>query len=60
MEQAMKKSDTVMTNFFHPRKAKKKGKEIRAAYIDAIDGLDKLLDGIKKASETRISQSSRW
>jgi DNA polymerase I-like protein with 3'-5' exonuclease and polymerase domains len=31
--------------------AKKKGKEIRAAYIDAIDGLDKLLEGIKKASE---------
>jgi len=31
--------------------AKRKGKEIRAAYIDAIDGLDKLLDGIKKASE---------
>jgi DNA polymerase I-like protein with 3'-5' exonuclease and polymerase domains len=34
-----------------PAKAKKKGKEIRAAYIDAIDGLDKLLEGIKKASE---------
>ena len=31
--------------------AKKKGKEIRAAYIDAIDGLDKLLESIKKASE---------
>jgi DNA polymerase I-like protein with 3'-5' exonuclease and polymerase domains len=31
--------------------AKKKGKEIRAAYIDAIDGLDKLLASIKKASE---------
>ena len=31
--------------------AKKKGKEIRAAYIDAIDGLDKLLEAIKKASE---------
>ena len=31
--------------------AKKKGAEIRAAYIDAIDGLDQLLDGIKKASE---------
>jgi DNA polymerase I-like protein with 3'-5' exonuclease and polymerase domains len=31
--------------------AKKKGKEIRAAYIDAIDGLDQLLAGIKKASE---------
>ena len=31
--------------------AKRKGKEIRAAYIDAIDGLDKLLDAIKKASE---------
>ena len=31
--------------------AKKKGKEIRKAYIDAIDGLDNLLDAIKKASE---------
>ena len=31
--------------------AKRKGKEIRAAYIDAIDGLDQLLAGIKKASE---------
>ncbi len=34
-----------------PKDAKKKGKEIRAAYIDAIDGLDKLLASIKKASE---------
>ena len=33
------------------QKAKKKGKEIRAAYIDAIDGLDKLLASIKTASE---------
>ena len=33
------------------KNAKKKGKEIRAAYIDAIDGLDKLLASIKKASE---------
>ena len=32
-------------------KAKKKGKEIREAYINAIDGLDKLLEAIKKASE---------
>jgi len=32
-------------------KAKKKGKEIRVAYIDAIDGLDKLLAAIKKTSE---------
>ena len=31
--------------------AKKKGKEIRQAYIEAIDGLDKLLEGIKKAAE---------
>jgi len=31
--------------------AKKKGKEIRQAYIEAIDGLDKLLEAIKKASE---------
>lgn len=32
-------------------KAKSKGKEIRQAYIEAIDGLDKLLEAIKKASE---------
>tara|TARA_A100001201_G_scaffold143514_1_gene145502 strand:- start:1927 stop:3195 length:1269 start_codon:yes stop_codon:yes gene_type:complete len=31
--------------------AKKKGREIREAYIEAIDGLDKLLGAIKKASE---------
>ena len=31
--------------------AKKKGKEIRTAYVEAIDGLDKLLEAIKKASE---------
>ena len=34
-----------------PTAAKKKGKEIRAAYVDAIDGLADLLSGIKKASE---------
>jgi DNA polymerase I-like protein with 3'-5' exonuclease and polymerase domains len=34
-----------------PNKAKAKGKEIRQAYIDAIDGLDKLLKDIKQASE---------
>ena len=31
--------------------AKKKGKEIRAAYVDAVDGLGNLLEAIKKASE---------
>jgi DNA polymerase I-like protein with 3'-5' exonuclease and polymerase domains len=31
--------------------AKKKGKEIRTAYVEAIDGLDKLLEAIKKAAE---------
>jgi len=34
-----------------PDKAKKKGKEIRKAYIDAIPGLKKLLEGVHKASE---------
>ena len=34
-----------------PEKAKKKGKEIRKAYIDAIPGLKKLLEGVHKASE---------
>ena len=33
-----------------PDKAKKKGKEIRKAYIDAIPGLKKLLEGVHKAS----------
>ena len=32
-------------------KAKAKGKEIRAAYIDAIPGLDKFLEAVRKASE---------
>ena len=32
-------------------KAKAKGKEIRAAYVDAVDGLGDLLSAIKKASE---------
>jgi DNA polymerase I-like protein with 3'-5' exonuclease and polymerase domains len=31
--------------------AKRKGKEIRAAYIDAVEGLEGLLQAIKKASE---------
>ena len=34
-----------------PKAAKAKGKEIRQAYIDAIDGLGSLLDAVKKASE---------
>ena len=37
--------------------AKKKGKEIRAAYIDAVDGLADLLDAIKKASERGFIKS---
>jgi len=32
-------------------KAKKKGKEIRKAYIDAIPGLKELLEGVHKASQ---------
>ena len=32
-------------------KAKAKGKEIRAAYVDAVDGLGDLLSAVKKASE---------
>ena len=38
-------------------KAKKKGKEIRAAYVDAVDGLGDLLDAIKKAAERGYVQS---
>ena len=45
------KIGTSYDKLLPPAKAKKKGKEIRAAYIDAIDGLDQLLAGIKKASE---------
>ena len=31
--------------------AKRKGKEIRAAYVDAVEGLGDLLDAIKKAAD---------
>jgi DNA polymerase I-like protein with 3'-5' exonuclease and polymerase domains len=31
--------------------AKRKGKEIRSAYVEAVEGLGKLLEDIKKASE---------
>ena len=34
-----------------PSKAKKKGKEIRAAYVEAIDGLDQLLKAVKHRGE---------
>ncbi len=37
--------------------AKKKGKEIREAYIQAIDGLDKLLEAVKKAGERGFLKS---
>lgn len=36
-------------------KAKKKGAEIRQAYMDAIDGLEKLVTGVKQVVETRGS-----
>lgn len=35
-----------------PAKAKKKGAEIRKAYLDAIDGLEKLVNDVKKKVET--------
>ena len=38
--------------------AKKKGKEIRAAYVDAVDGLDDLLKAIKQAAEEGSSSLS--
>ena len=38
-------------------KAKKKGKEIREAYIQAIDGLDKLLEAVKKAADRGFLKS---
>ena len=37
--------------------AKKKGKEIRAAYVDAVTGLADLLDAIKKAAERGFIKS---
>lgn len=37
--------------------AQRKGKEIREAYVAAVDGLDKLLAAIKKASERGYVQS---
>ena len=37
--------------------AKKKGKEIRAAYVEAIEGLGDLLEAIKKASEKGFVKS---
>ena len=37
--------------------AKRKGKEIRAAYVEAVDGLSDLLEAIKKASERGYVQS---
>jgi len=40
-----------------PSQAKKKGKEIREAYIEAIEGLDLLLAAIKSASERGFVQS---
>ena len=40
-----------------PAKAKKKGAEIRAAYVAAIDGLDRLLAAIKSAGERGFIRS---
>jgi DNA polymerase I-like protein with 3'-5' exonuclease and polymerase domains len=37
--------------------AKRKGKEIRAAYIDAVEGLEELLQAIKKAAEKGFVKS---
>ena len=37
--------------------AKRKGKEIRAAYIDAVEGLEELLQAIKKAAEKGFIRS---
>ena len=37
--------------------AKKKGKEIRAAYVDAVTGLGDLLDAVKKAAERGFIKS---
>ena len=39
------------------KKAKAKGKEIRAAYVDAVDGLGDLLEAVKKAAERGFVKS---
>ena len=36
---------------YHNHQPKAKGKEIRAAYVDAVDGLGDLLDAVKKAAD---------
>ena len=45
------KIGTTYDKLLSPAKAKEKGKEIREAYIDAIDGLGDLLSAVKKAAE---------
>ena len=45
------KIGTSYDKLLSPAKAKKKGKEIKEAFIDAIDGLGELLSDIKKVSE---------
>ena len=47
-----------MTNSYLQRKPRSKGKEIREAYIDAVDGLADLLEAIKKASKKGSSSLS--
>ena len=45
------KIGTSYDKLLSSKEAKKKGKEIRAAYVDAIEGLGDLLAAIKKAAE---------
>ena len=45
------KIGTSYDKLLSPKEAKKKGKEIKEAFIAAIDGLDQLLAAIKKAAE---------
>jgi DNA polymerase I-like protein with 3'-5' exonuclease and polymerase domains len=45
------KIGTSYDKLLSSKEAKKKGKEIRAAYVDAIEGLGDLLSAIKKAAE---------
>ena len=39
------------------KQAKKKGKEIRSAYVEAVDGLGDLLEAVKKAAERGFIKS---
>ena len=44
----------IPLTLLNDRNAKSKGKEIREAFVSAIDGLAELLEAIEKASEKAV------